>query len=91
MLPVVAVQRVSDQYFAFIATAEADGSLVARQRPVDLGPVTGNAYVVRGGLSVGDRLVLSGTQKIGDGVPVQALPSSPANTGAAAGSGQGDG
>jgi len=89
MLPVVAVQRVNDQYFAFVAAAEVDGSLVARQRPVDLGPVTGNAYVVRRGLSVGDRLVLSGTQKIGDGVPVQVLPSIPADPDAAAGSGQG--
>jgi RND family efflux transporter MFP subunit len=75
-VPVIATQRVNNQYFVFVAE-EADGALVARQRPVTLGPVVGDSYVVLSGLDAGDRLVLAGTQKIGDGAPVQALPSSP--------------
>lgn len=85
MLPVVAVQRVNDQYFAFVAE-DAEENLVARQQPVEVGPVIGNAYVVRGGLAAGDRLVLAGTQKIRDGVPIQALPAAaPASAGSASG------
>lgn len=73
-VPVLAAQRISNQYFVFVAE-DGDGGLVARQRPVTLGPVVGDAYVVLGGLSAGDRLILAGTQKIGDGARVQALSS----------------
>ena len=31
----------------------------------------GNDYVVKGGLAVGDRVIVSGIQKIGDGAPVK--------------------
>jgi RND family efflux transporter MFP subunit len=79
-----AVQRVNDQRFVFVAE-DADGGLVARQRPVVLGPVIGDAYVVLDGLSAGDRVILSGTQKIGDGAPVQMLPPQPSPDGAPAG------
>jgi RND family efflux transporter MFP subunit len=72
-LPVLAVQRVNNQYFAFVAEPAGSG-LVARQRPVVLGPLIGDAYTVLGGLAPGDRLILAGTQKIGDGAPVQPLP-----------------
>ena len=80
-VPVVAVQRVNNQHFVFVAE-DANGGLVARQRPVSLGPVMGNHYLVLGGVAAGDRLVLAGTQKIGDGAPIQPLtpggPSGPA-------------
>jgi membrane fusion protein (multidrug efflux system) len=35
----------------------------------------GSDYVVLDGVSEGDRLIVSGIQKIGDGAPVQPLPS----------------
>lgn len=79
-----AVQRVNDQRFVFVAE-ETDGGLVARQRPVVLGPVVGDAYIVLDGLSEGDRVVLSGTQKIGDGAPIQMLPAQPSPGDAPAG------
>jgi RND family efflux transporter MFP subunit len=88
-LPVVAAQRINGQYFAFVAEG-TDGALVARQRPVTLGPIVGGAYVLLGGLKPGDRLILAGTQKIGDGSPVQVLPQAPPQGGAApAGAGTG--
>lgn len=68
-VPVVSVTRINGRYFVFVAET-AEGGTVARQRPVDLGAVVGNDYVVRSGLEAGDRLIVSGVQKIGDGMPV---------------------
>jgi RND family efflux transporter MFP subunit len=76
-VPVVSVSRINGQYFVFVAEAAEGGGLVARQRLVTLGPVVGDAYVVTSGLSGGDRLIVAGTQKIGDGAPVQELPAGP--------------
>jgi RND family efflux transporter MFP subunit len=69
-IPAVSVTRINGQYFAFIAEPKGNG-FVARQRSVKVGELVGNDYVVEGGLAVGDRLIVSGIQKIGDGAPVQ--------------------
>ena len=69
-IPVTAVTRVNGQYFCFIAEPAGSG-LVAKQHPLQVGEVQGNNYVVRGGLKPGDRLIVSGIQKIGDGAPVR--------------------
>ena len=70
-IPVTAVTRINGQYFCFVAEPAGDG-LVARQRPLQIGEVLGNDYVVRGGLKAGDKLIVAGIQKIGDGAPVKA-------------------
>lgn len=70
-IPITAVVRVSGQYFCFVAEPAQQG-LIAKQRPVQVGEVIGNDYVVRGGLNPGEKLIVSGIQKIGDGVPVKA-------------------
>lgn len=69
VVPVLAVSRISGQYFAFVAEPEKDG-LVARQRPVKVGDIVGNDYVVLEGIKDGDRVIVSGTQFLRDGVPV---------------------
>jgi RND family efflux transporter MFP subunit len=69
-VPIVAVSRLSGQYFCFVAEPQGEG-LVARQRPVQVGEVVGDDYVVAGGLKPGERIVVSGIQKIGDGAPVK--------------------
>jgi multidrug efflux pump subunit AcrA (membrane-fusion protein) len=69
---VTAVTRISGQYFCFLAEAGPQGGLVARQKPLQVGELLGNDYVVKGGIKAGDRLIVSGIQKIGDGAPVQA-------------------
>jgi RND family efflux transporter MFP subunit len=69
-VPVVAVSRVSGQYFCFVAEPQGNG-FVAKQRPVRLGDIVGDDYIVLGGLKPGDRLIVSGIQKLGDGAPVQ--------------------
>lgn len=75
VVPVTAVVRISGQYFAFVAeeTTAPDGgsSLVARQRPIEVGAIAGNNYIVRSGLEPGDRIVVSGAQKLVDGAPMQ--------------------
>jgi RND family efflux transporter MFP subunit len=69
-VPVVAVSRMAGQQFVFVAES-APGGFVARQRPVSLGNIVGDDYVVRSGVKAGDRVIVSNVQKIGDGVPVK--------------------
>lgn len=71
--PLVAVTRIGGQYFVFVAEPAA-GGFVARQRPIVVGPLVGNDYVVESGLKAGDRLIVGGTQRIGDGAPVAEAP-----------------
>jgi RND family efflux transporter MFP subunit len=77
-IPVTAVTRISGQYFCFIAEPGPQGGLVARQKPVQVGELVGNDYVITGGVKAGERLIVSGIQKIGDGSPVQEQPQTPA-------------
>jgi RND family efflux transporter MFP subunit len=74
-VPVVAVSRVSGRIFAFVVEDGDDGP-VARQRTLRLGPIVGNDYVVLDGLAPGDRLVVSGIQKIRDGAAIAPTPQS---------------
>ena len=69
-VPVVAVSRVSGQFFAFVAEQQ-DGKTVAHQRPLQLGEITGNDYVVLSGLKAGDQVVVSGGQSLADGAPIK--------------------
>lgn len=69
-VPVVAVTRVAGQQFVFIAE-QGEKGFVARQRPVMLGEVLGDDYIVRGGLEPGTRVIVSNVQKLGDGAPVK--------------------
>lgn len=70
MIPVVAVSRIGGQYFAFIAEKGQNGAYVARQKPLRLGQIAGNDYVVLDGVRPGDQIVVSGTQFLIDGAPV---------------------
>jgi RND family efflux transporter MFP subunit len=72
VVPVLSVSRISGQYFAFVAEGK-DGALVAKQRPVKVGEIVGNDYVVLEGIKPGDRVIVSGTQFLRDGAPVTPL------------------
>ena len=72
-IPFSAVKRFNGQSFAFTA-AEKDGKLTARQQPVVLGPIDSNRYPVLEGLLAGDRVVVSGIQKVHDGSPIAIAP-----------------
>ena len=81
-VPVTAVMRINAQFFAFVAE-KSDKGMTAKQKPVQLGEIIGNEYVVQGGLQPGEQLIVSGLQKIRDGAPV--MPAPPAGVPAAAG------
>jgi multidrug efflux pump subunit AcrA (membrane-fusion protein) len=68
--PVIAVNRVSGQFFAFVAKQD-NGKLVAHQVPVELGEITGNDYAVLSGLKSGDQVVVAGGQNLADGSPIR--------------------
>lgn len=68
-IPVIAVTRISGQFFAFIATQE-NGKTVVHQRPLQLGEIVGNNYSVISGLNPGEQVVVSGGQNLADGMPV---------------------
>ena len=72
VVPVLAVQRINGQFFAFVAIKEANGT-VARQRLLKLGEIIGNDYPVLEGLKPGDHVIVSGTQFLQDGAPVTEL------------------
>jgi RND family efflux transporter MFP subunit len=83
-IPVTAVTRINAQFFAFVAEKN-DKGMVAKLKPVQLGEIIGNEYVLQSGLQVGEQLIVSGLQKIRDGSPVmQAPPASPASPGSPA-------
>jgi RND family efflux transporter MFP subunit len=69
-VPVIAVTRINGQYFAYVAVPGDKGGLVARQRLVRLKPLSGSEYLLDAGLEAGERLIVSGIQKVADGVPV---------------------
>jgi RND family efflux transporter MFP subunit len=69
-VPITAVTRINGKYFCYVVEKGDKGS-VARQRPIEVGELLGNDYVVKSGLKAGDRLIVSGIQKIGDGAPVK--------------------
>jgi RND family efflux transporter MFP subunit len=69
LVPVLAITRVGGQSFAFVAE-NRDGALVARQRPLKIGEIVGNDYVVLDGIKPGERMIVSGTQFLQDGAPV---------------------
>jgi RND family efflux transporter MFP subunit len=69
VIPVLAVQRINGQYFAFVVDGSGK-SQVAHQKILTLGEMAGNDYVVLDGLKSGDRVVIEGTQNLVDGAPV---------------------
>ena len=69
-VPILAVTRLAGQYFAFVAEPQNGGAFVAKQKPLSIGETVGNNYEVREGIKPGDKVIVSGTQFLIDGVPV---------------------
>jgi RND family efflux transporter MFP subunit len=69
LVPILAVSRLGGQYFAFVAE-DQNGKLVAHQKPLRVGDIVGNGYVVLDGIKPGDKVIVSGTQYLVDGAPV---------------------
>jgi RND family efflux transporter MFP subunit len=72
VVPVLAVTRQGGQTFVFVAK-EQSGHFMAAQTAVTLGDTVGNMYSVLSGLNAGDRVIVSGTQFLINGMPVMPL------------------
>jgi hypothetical protein len=71
-VPVLAVTRIGGQTFVYVAAAQGAG-YVAHQASVTLGEPVGTLYPVLAGLKTGDKVILSGTQFLQEGVPVMPM------------------
>jgi len=70
LIPTTAVSRLGGQTFAFVAQEQQD-QLIAKQKPVELGPIQGNSYQVISGLKPGETLITSGIINLSDGAPIK--------------------
>ena len=86
-VPVTGVLRINAQFFVFVAekgdAAKSSTGMTAKQKPVQLGDIIDNEYVVQGGLQPGEQLIVGGLQKIRDGAPVMPAPAAAPPTQAA--------
>jgi RND family efflux transporter MFP subunit len=78
VVPVTAVLRINGQFFAFVAEPGTGGALTAKQRAIKVGPIAGDNYPVLEGIKPGERVVVSGAQKLADGAPIAAQAEGPA-------------
>jgi membrane fusion protein, multidrug efflux system len=83
LIPAKSVTELQGQYFVFIVGPENK----AQFRKVDLGPKTGSLQVVEQGVTVGERVIVEGIQKVRPDAVVTPIPvPAPADTGKAQGS-----
>lgn len=80
-VPALAVVRQSGQPFAFVVQ-DKEGKTVVERRPIKLGALGEQSYVVESGLREGDRIAVSSLQLLRDGAPVKVKPPPPAVVGA---------
>jgi len=73
VIPVLAVTRQGGQSFVFVAKQQ-NGKTMAVQTAVTLGDTVGNTYSISSGLNVGDKVIVSSTQFLVNGMPVMPLP-----------------
>ncbi len=69
VVPVLAVMRQGEQSFVFVIEKQ-NGMAVAHRAPVALGETVDNNYSIVSGLSAGDKVIVTGTQFLVDGMPV---------------------
>jgi RND family efflux transporter MFP subunit len=69
VVPVLAVTRLGGQTFVYVVKQQ-NGHFAAVETPVTLGETVGNTYSVTSGLNPGDRVVVSSTQFLVNGMPV---------------------
>ena len=54
-----------------VADIPREGASDSAGRPLQIGEVKGNDYIVKSGLKTGDKLIVSGIQKFAEGAPVK--------------------
>ncbi len=73
VVPTTAVIFQGEERFVFVAQGQEP--MVAKRQPVKLGIIKGDRAEVVQGLAPGDKIVISGLQKLADGAPLMPLPS----------------
>jgi RND family efflux transporter MFP subunit len=68
-VPALSVVRQSGQAFVYVV-GEKDGATVASRKPVQLGALGAQKYVVSSGLTSGERIVVSSLQAMRDGAAI---------------------
>ena len=69
VVPVLAVTRQGGQSFVYVAHQQG-GHWMAQQTSVTLGDTVGNSYSISSGLNPGDKVIVSSTQFLVNGMPV---------------------
>ena len=69
-VPVLSIVRQSGQAFVYVVEERSSGSVVTR-RPISLGLLSDQSYVVEKGLATGDRIAISSLQALRDGASVK--------------------
>ena len=69
VVPILAVTRQGEQSFVFLVEKQ-NGMAVAHRAEVTLGDTVGNNYSIASGLNAGDRVIVSATQFLVEGMPV---------------------
>ncbi|CAM5180888.1 Membrane fusion protein (Multidrug efflux system) OS=Castellaniella defragrans OX=75697 GN=HNR28_002358 PE=3 SV=1 [Castellaniella defragrans] len=70
VVPAQAIQRSADGRNTIVRVKDGKADFT----PVELGPQSGQGYIVYKGLQAGDQVVVEGFQKIRPGAPVQPMP-----------------
>jgi len=70
---VVRLKQTPESYAVNVVTDQA-GKQIARQRPVKLGEAFGNMIAIKEGLSLGERVIVSGAAMVVDGEEVRVIP-----------------
>uniref|UniRef100_A0A372IQU5 Efflux RND transporter periplasmic adaptor subunit n=1 Tax=Paracidobacterium acidisoli TaxID=2303751 RepID=A0A372IQU5_9BACT len=76
VVPVLAVTRQGGQTFVYTVD-DKGGKYFAKQQPVTVGDTVGNDYAVLGGLQNGEKVIVSGTQFLIDGMPIMPIGGAP--------------
>jgi RND family efflux transporter MFP subunit len=80
LVPTSSISRLGGQDFIFVAeesSANGKTQLIAHQKAIKLGKITGNKQEVLEGLTPKDKIVVSGILQLQNGAPIAELPDAP--------------
>ncbi|WP_242022938.1 efflux RND transporter periplasmic adaptor subunit [Pseudanabaena mucicola] len=80
LVPTSAISRLGGQDFVFVAeesSANGQTQLIANQKPVKLGKITGNKQEVLSGLTPNSKVVVAGILQLQNGAAIAPLPDAP--------------
>lgn len=69
-VPTEAISFIAGKAFIFVKEVNADGKVVARQRPIEISTIENNTATIKSGLKSGEEIVVSGIQLLADKTPI---------------------